>query len=796
MRSTERSSLMASSASRGGGGTERSLSIIRTEAGDDSYDEPGENDSLLRSFPSKFSPTLQPYCFRDPQRADVVWRRYLSAQGITLSFREVTIVQKRFWGSQSARLLVQNCSGLFDAAKLHVIVDVEGRAAAGRALTEVLSGSATPAHGVVTGNNVPVSSARFRRAVGMVATEASAVLFSNLSVAENIAFSLQIRCRFLRPTSQELSADLPSYTGPKDCVPSFLRFGSAANYNRILAAASFFNLPLSTRARELSSVKKFLLVLAMEVVLDPPIIFVAVPQFFGGLDPHGVTEVLSYMKQLCTLLGKTVVCLMQSLPFPVFDRCDSVVLLGLEGQTLYSGEKSDMLSYFSTLGLPADTLSSPVYDAFAPARREGADRATVSLISSNSISIPNSNAFSGSNSFAIAAAAEAPHPRDSSTAEAAAKSRGRVSSAPTRILAQQSATMSRPKMCYDDDEEDTLVIDTGDAAVDLAILWSESLDVSVKYAAVYYDSGVRKQLTQRQEEHELANTWSGTLTSSAPNSITFLRFEPQSPTNQVVALCHIFFLQNVRQSDFYILWAVLALVLGFTSWLVSNQHDDQLGMMNTRGLIFLIFFVALQVNVGYVHTYLSEIELFRYQRDSGFYSTWVYLTVFFVRLVLSRIVYLATIVPFILYLLQTSRTLITLVGLLSVSHAAIVYCKALLFQDLRLTQSLVLLYVGFCVVFSGFLVNLTSLPSPIGYMSLLRNGYAAAVAQQFAGKPYSCDAGNSSDWTNHTTSYCYTGDQYLALEGFQFDSVDRANNIFVCVTLATMAIIALRMWWM
>lgn len=753
---------------------------------------------------SKFSPTYHASHFHHAHHVltETLWHRYLTAPGITLSFRDVTIVERSFW-KQGTRLAVQNCSGFCEGGKLHVIVDIERRAIAGRSLMGALSGSIQPDSGTVTGNNVPVSSTRFRRAVGMVATEPDSVLFGNLSVAENIEFSLRMRCKCPPPPQSAIPNDVSvapavnvnriswqlheqsphKFPAPPSSAPcsSWMTFSSVAHFDRVVAAASFFDLAIDAKAKSLTPLQRVLLVLAMELVLDPPIIFVVSNGAIASLDPHGMTELASYMKLMCTRLGKTLVCQLGSLPFPVFDRCDSVLLLGLEGQVLYGGGSQEMLSYFSTLGLPADTLSSPMLEAMVHSPSV-IDRPGT-LISSNSF---QTNTSFSSVSF-VAAAAAASNP-------VALQQHSKLAPAltPTRAASKACTDMM---MTDEDDSESVLVINTGDAAVDLAKLWAESVDLTVKYAAVYYDSGVRRALALQQDEHAFANTWSGTMTGASPNNISFLKFQPQASGYQLANLCHVFVLQSLRQPDFYILWGILTLLLGLAAYLVGSQDENQMGMMNSRGLIFLLFFVTLQINVGFVQTYCAEIELFRYQRDSGFYSTLVFLATLLVRMITARIVYLATIVPFIVYLMQTSRNLITLVGLLSVSHAAIVYLKASLFQDARISQIFVLLYVGYSVVFSGFLVNLASVPQTIGYLSLMRSAYAAALVDELQGKPYSCDAGNSTNFVN-ASSYCYTGNHYLELQGFQDDSFERSKNILLVVFVAVIVLLALRLTWM
>lgn len=796
----------------------------------------GDSSSLTNSM-RKFSPSWHPTLRRE-QRSEISkeqWGRFLSSPGITLSFTNISVVQGRCWNSKREhQLVLQSCVGLLEPSKLHAIVDVDRDTTAGRALMDVLCGSACPADGKVTGNNIPVSSTTFRKAVGLVATLPETVIFGNLTVGENIAFALEMRCKcppVPPPTQEELffleeerqrfgmdSSTLSSWFG--GCCSSndgrgcccnakclnnwlpFLKFGHESQWSRTLAAASFFDLETSTTARELTPFRKLLLVIAMELVLDPPILFLSVPSLLASLDPHNLSELMFYLKRMCVDLGKTVVCLMTSLPFTVFDAIDTAVLLGVEGQTLYSGDKSEMLTYVSTLGLPADLLASPMYDSFAP--HFGGQRATVSMLSSNK------------SIHSFASAVDAPIPRyddddqhSSANSPGAARARPRCSTAPAASPPLERNTtgifldrdedeprspplMIRRGTTMITDDEGNLIVNTGQAVVDLAVLWAENPATTAKYAAHFYDSETRRVLTARQEDLAYGTTGSQAL---PPSNISFLKFKSQSSMSQILSLTHVFFLQSIRASDLYLLWLLLSSVLAFTSWLVVNQSNDEMGMMNVRGITFILFFVTLQLNVGHADMYTAELQLYRFQRDSGFYSMPVYVLVLLMRIIATRVLFLATIAPFVVFLMKASRSLMTLLGLLSVSHALVVFSEAALIGNSRVVQVLSLLYVGYCAIFSGFLINLTSLPSAFGDVSLLRTGYAAAVAEELRGKSYVCDGGNSSQWTNHS-SYCYYGNQYLRSEGFEHDNVDNSTNVFMGVTIVCAVIISVRLLFM
>ncbi|RNC42749.1 ABC transporter [Trypanosoma cruzi] len=125
-----------------------------------------------------------------------------------------------------------------------------------------------------------------------------------------------------------------------------------------------------------------------------------------------------------------------------------------------------------------------------------------------------------------------------------------------------------------------------------------------------------------------------------------------------------------------------------------------------------------------------------------------------------------------------SSTFLLLVGALSVTQALLIVTVHAFVPHNRWAVIILWLYLGYCVIFCGFLLNLKAMPLIVGKMSILRWSYGAALAQSLQDMPFSCDgAGN--------TSYCYSGNTYLDIEGFLGESTQRSLLVFggVCGVL-------------
>ena len=503
----------------------------------------------------------------------------------------------------------------------------------------------------------------------------------------------------------------------------------------VAAALAAVELRGDMKAKNMVPDELFRLNVAMELVIDPPVIFSAFA--VESLESHSIGQCIHVLQRICRRMDKTVVLALKGLPLQVVEQLDSVLLLGLDGQTVFAGEATRMLPYFSGLNLSVESLM-----ALSPTARG---------------SSPNSKS------------------KNKSSASPSPANRGDVvSGVLSDAASMKTVSVAREATDSDrmvDDGDDALPIDSGDVVVDVVRLWAESTATTMKFAAMYYDSDERRQVFEAIDSQD-----------KEPNFLSFAGHNPPPIIEKVGRLLWYHTLQSLFQPDFYALWVCLFALLGLATWMMSSQSEDQRGMQNIRGIIFFLFSVIVQGNGELIHLYVEEVQTFVLHRDGGFYGSVMNSLVLALRLLTSRCVYLATFAVFVYAMLGNRSELVSLIAATSIAHAAVVYFIALCAPSKRLASYICHLVLAYSVIFSGFLINIASVPVAISKLSVIYYGYSAAVSHMLRDKPYSCDS------TNATASYCYTGNAYIALEGFEDDATD--TNLKQLATIAVLFFVA------
>ncbi|ESS67042.1 ABC transporter [Trypanosoma cruzi Dm28c] len=484
-------------------------------------------------------------------------------------------------------------------------------------------------------------------------------------------------------------------------------------------------------AKLLSPSEAFRLRLAMEIARDPPIIVAYYPFYRLGI--ADASECSLILKRLSTVLGKTVIISTTTLFSQLFEVTDTILLFGREGCVLYSGEAATMPSYFT--GLHVSSNLSSTHDS------------GVSKGVSAGYNLP----------LTTYRAADYTLSRESSRNE----------DYESHSVPLLSFFLQEPGAAAS-----TNLVSCGDDVLDLAVLWAESETITKYYSSEFYNSYMRRRVVQfiahcsgpPQNLDDVAP-----FMSTAP---------PQYAVLKPFLLCWYDAMQTWRSSEVYVHLACLSLGLFLISLLMNLQNDDQGGMYNIRGIQFVLFLLTMLTNTTTMGDVDHQLRLFFHQRNNGLYGTACFMIAFVFRTVLVRVVYLTLFVPVVIYVLKMSSTFLLLVGALSVTQALLIVTVHAFVPHNRWAVIILWLYLGYCVIFCGFLLNLRAMPLLVGKVSILRWSYGAALAQSLQDMPFSCDgAGN--------TSYCYSGNTYLDIEGFLGESTQRSLLVFggVCGVL-------------
>jgi ABC-type multidrug transport system ATPase subunit len=316
---------------------------------------------------------------------------------------------------------------------------------------------------------------------------------------------------------------------------------------------------------------------------------------------------------------------------------------------------------------------------------------------------------------------------------------------------------------------------TGDDIMDVVAachVLEEDTTVADEFAA----SGLAQRLRDRIANYRAPGHW-----SPGP---------PQpSALKRVLYLLHFTLRHQVTRLDFLLAWGALFLSFLLSAALSQRQQSDQYGMQNKRGIIFFLLSCAMHINVVFVDSEVSDRNVLVYLLRGAHFSAVTCFAATLIRLTIPRLAFALLGLVAAHALFSGVFGLALLIGLTSLAHAAGITLVALAVPKARLISTVVMLYYGYSVMLSGFLITTTSVPKWTTQLSLLRPGYGGAVAEELRGQPYSCDAVA----VNRTASYCYTGDEYLALQGFANDSVLSDSVQLLCTTAALAVMIFIKL---
>jgi ABC-type multidrug transport system ATPase subunit len=302
----------------------------------------------------------------------------------------------------------------------------------------------------------------------------------------------------------------------------------------------------------------------------------------------------------------------------------------------------------------------------------------------------------------------------------------------------------------------------GEDLVDLMMMWEE--EGEIRHVANTFDhslcaTNVKSEI-RRHREAMVMGTFPTFAQEAAPAPGLFV---------QNGLLLSYTLRRALLRPEFLFSWIGLFVVFFLLAALSANQQVDQNGMQNKRGIIFLCLSVAIHVNITFLESEVSEYASFVHMRNNRYFGVFQYFFATVLRLLIPRLLISLIGAAFTAFVFSSAIPLCTLFGLTSLAHASLLLLMTYWWPVTRDLTVASLIHYLYCVMFSGFLVCLTSIPSFFGSLSILRPGYGGAVAHELKGLPFSCDAVVTPNIT-WNASYCYTGNQYLEMEGFLDDS--------------------------
>lgn len=144
-------------------------------------------------------------------------------------------------------------------------------------------------------------------------------------------------------------------------IASNLKIGNNLNekFKEILIEEILHDLDLSksrhTRCGRLSGGQKKRLSIALELIDNPPIMFLDEPT--TGLDSQSCNQCIRLLRNLAKT-GRTIVCTIHQPSAVVYEMFDYVYLL-VEGRCMYKGTTKDTIPYFASVGLHCPKYHNP-----------------------------------------------------------------------------------------------------------------------------------------------------------------------------------------------------------------------------------------------------------------------------------------------------------------------------------------------------------------------------------------------------------------------------------------------------
>lgn len=229
---------------------------------------------------------------------------------------------------KDTKVILKKISGQFQSGQLHAILGPSG---AGKStLLNLLAGYKTSGHGGrILVNGTPRNYKQFRKISRYIMQED--LLQPLLTVQELMELSAELKLSRELPKHQRLIAISE--------ILSLLRLSKCKH----------------TRTEQLSGGERKRLSIALELLNNPPVLFLDEPT--TGLDDMASAQCIALLKQLAEG-GRTIICSIHTPSAKIFSTFDNVYVIS-EGLCAYQGYGPDVVQYLTNLDLPCPTHYNP-----------------------------------------------------------------------------------------------------------------------------------------------------------------------------------------------------------------------------------------------------------------------------------------------------------------------------------------------------------------------------------------------------------------------------------------------------
>jgi ATP-binding cassette subfamily G (WHITE) protein 1 len=254
---------------------------------------------------------------------------------VTIAGLNLTYTVNNGKKNKGKQRILSNVSAEFGSGRITAVMGASG--AGKTSLLYAMAGELPPSSfsGTLLVNGEEWAGRRMREISGFVFQDD--VLLDTMTVREALWMSATLRLQGVRREEREgMVSELLEILGLKDCQNTVI--GSPSTVKGI-----------SGGERKRCSI-------AMELITNPAVLFLDEPT--SGLDSLTAYNVVTTLRELAHVHGRTVICTIHQPSSDTFHLFDDLLLLG-GGQVLYHGPVQEAVAYFTRLGYECPPYTNP-----------------------------------------------------------------------------------------------------------------------------------------------------------------------------------------------------------------------------------------------------------------------------------------------------------------------------------------------------------------------------------------------------------------------------------------------------